>query len=322
MLLEGLVRQWGIPLAIYSDRHAAFKYNARQRPTPVETTQFARVMRDLGVQQIFALSPQAKGRVERMLETFQDRLVTELRLARASSIDEAGLVLQEFLPRFNARFAVTAEQPEAVYRPVPAELSLTETICLKDTRKVARDNTVKYQWRVLQLLPEAERPSYDGLRVKVLERADGDLLLQYQGEAVDFQEGLPPSLALWGADTGCSPDPELQDATDGVVITHMDTAQRERLSTLELAAKEEAQHRGRKGKPTRYQLHRTPTPTQQARWEAVQQAREQGLSLRAIAKNLGMAKNTAKKYAEADAPSTKKLSAKAEALDASLIVAN
>ena len=204
-------------------------------------------MRDLGVQQIFALSPQAKGRVERMLETFQDRLVTELRLARASSIDEAGLVLQEFLPRCNARFAVAAEQPEAVYRPVPDELSLTETICLKDTRKVARDNTVKYQWRVLQLLPEAGRPSYAGLRVDVLERADGELLLQYQGEAVDFQDGPPPSSALWGADTGCSPDPELQHATDGVVITHMDTAQRERLSTLELAAKEAARRRGRKG---------------------------------------------------------------------------
>ena len=191
---------------------------------------------------------------------------------------------------------------------------------------MARDNTVKYQWRVLQLLPEAERPSYAGLRVEVLERADGELLLQYQGEAVDYQEGPPPSSALWGADTGCSPDPELQDATDGVVITHMDTAQRERLSTLELAAKEAALRRGRKGKPTRHQLHRTPTPTQQARWEAVQRAREQGLSLRAIARNLGMAKNTAKKYAEADAPPTKKLSAKerakAEALDASLIVAN
>ena len=209
VLLEGLVRQWGIPLALYSDRHAALKYNARQKPVPVETTQFARVMRELGVQQIFALSPQAKGRVERMLETFQDRLVTELRLARASSIDEAGLVLQEFLPRFNARFAVAAEQPEAAYRPVPDELSLTETICLKDTRKVARDNTVKYHWRALQLLPGAERPSYAGLRVEVLERADGELLLQYQGEAVDFQEGPPPSSVLWGADTGCSPDPGL-----------------------------------------------------------------------------------------------------------------
>ncbi len=159
VLLEGLVRQWGIPLALYSDRHAAFKYNARKRPVPVETTQFARLMRDLGVQQIFALSPQAMGRVERMLETFQDRLVTELRLARVSSIDEAGLVLQEFLPRFNARFAVAAEHPETAYRPVPAELSLTETICIKDTRKVARDNTVKYHWRVLQLLPGADGPA-------------------------------------------------------------------------------------------------------------------------------------------------------------------
>ena len=70
VLLEGLIRQWGIPLALYSDRHSAFKYNARQKPVPVETTQFARVMRELGIRQIFALSPQAKGRVERMLETF------------------------------------------------------------------------------------------------------------------------------------------------------------------------------------------------------------------------------------------------------------
>ena len=98
VLLEGLVRQWGIPLALYSDRHAAFKYNARQKPVPVETTQFARVMRALGIQQIFALSPQAKGRVERMLETFQDRLVTELRLAGASTIDQARSSSRSFCP--------------------------------------------------------------------------------------------------------------------------------------------------------------------------------------------------------------------------------
>ena len=60
VLLEGLVRQWGIPVALYSDRHAAFKYNARQKPVPVETTQFAKVMQNLGIQQIFALSPQTK----------------------------------------------------------------------------------------------------------------------------------------------------------------------------------------------------------------------------------------------------------------------
>ena len=92
--LEGLVQRRGIPLALYSDRHAAFKYNAHRKPVPVENTQFARVMRELGIQQVYALSPQAKRRVDRMLETFQDRLVTELNLAAASTIDEAGLVLR------------------------------------------------------------------------------------------------------------------------------------------------------------------------------------------------------------------------------------
>ena len=320
VLLEGLIRQWGIPLALYSDRHSAFKYNARQKPVPVETTQFARVMRELGIQQIFALSPQAKGRVERMLETFQDRLVTELRLAGASNIDQAKEVLQEFLPKINARFAVAAEQPETAYRPVPDELSLAETICLKDTRKVARDNTVKYHWRVLQLLPGAERPSYAGLRVDVLERADGELMIRYQGEAVDYQEGPPPSSALWGAARGCSPGPELQEATDGVVNNHLNEAQRERLAALESSGSsdedeandEDVANRGRGGrtKPVRHQLRRTPTETQQARWEAVQQAREQGFSLRAIARNLAMARETVGKYLKADSPPTKKLSAK------------
>ena len=127
VLLEGLVRQWGIPLAMYSDRHGAFKHNARQGPVLYESTQFARVMQELGIQQIFAMSPQAKGRVERMVSTFQDRLVTELRLAGANNMEEANAVLQEYLPRFNQRFAVAAEQPETACRPVPE-------ICLSPRR--------------------------------------------------------------------------------------------------------------------------------------------------------------------------------------------
>ena len=323
VLLERLIRQWGIPLALYSDRHSAFKYNARQKPVPVESTQFARVTRELGIQQIFALSPQAKGRVERMVETFQDRMVTELRLAGVSAIDQANEFLQEFLPRFNARFSVAPEHPETAYRPVPDELSLTETICLKDTRKVARDNTVKYHWRVLQLLPGAERPSYAGLRVEVLERADGELMILYQGAAVDFQEGPPPSSALWGAASACSAGAELQDAADGVAHGHMNEAQRERLAALESANENEEEAdvegvygKGRRGKgnaPVRHQLSRTPTQAQQARWEAVQQAIEQGLSVRAIAQRLAMARDTVGKYAKAEKPPTKKLSAKERA---------
>ena len=70
---------------------------------------------------------------------------------------------------------------------------------------------MKYHWRVLQLLPGAERPSYAGLRVDVLERADGELMIRYQGEAVDYQEGPPPSSALWGAASSCSAGAEPQE---------------------------------------------------------------------------------------------------------------
>ena len=153
------------------------------------------------------------------------------------------------------------------YRPVPADLSLTETICIKETRKVARDNTVKYHWRVLQLLPGADRPNYAGLRVDVLERADGELMIRYQGEAVDYQEGPPPSSALWGAASACSPGPEQQECADGVVNSYLNEAQRERLAALESSeSSDEANDedvatrvRGRKTKPVRHQLRRTPT---------------------------------------------------------------
>ena len=88
-LMEGLIQRWGIPLALYGDRHGVFKFsgNPRHIQPPVEATHFSRAMVELGIQQIFARSPQAKGRVERMAGTFQDRLVTELRLADARTID-------------------------------------------------------------------------------------------------------------------------------------------------------------------------------------------------------------------------------------------
>ena len=315
VLLEGLVRQWGIPLALYSDRHAAFKYNARQGPVLFESTQFARVMRELGTQQIFAMSPQAKGRVERMASTFQDRLVTELRLAGATTMEETNEFLQEFLPRFNARFSVAAEQAEPAYRQVPVDLSLTETVSIRHTRKVARDNTVHYHWRVLQLLPGAERPSYAGLQVEVLERADGELKIRYQGEIVDFQEGDPPAASLWGEGTGRAPLPDESQPASGPASGHLDEDQRKLLAALDSSVEKRAKARKAtgKGKPVRHQLHRKPTPTQQARWEAVQQAKSRGLSLRAIARELGMSRVATRKYALAESPPTKLLSAKERA---------
>ena len=97
--------------------------------------------------------------MERTAGTFQDRLVTELRLAGASSIGEANGVLEQFLPRYNRRFRVTPQCPESAYRTLGPELSLEQVLCFKHRRKVAKDNTVKFQLHMLQLLPEPERPA-------------------------------------------------------------------------------------------------------------------------------------------------------------------
>ena len=102
-------------------------------------------MAELGIQMIFALSPQAKGRVERAAGAFQDRLITELRLAGATTMEQAKAVLKQFLPRYNRRFQVPAQCPDPAFRPLPPDLRLGQVLCFKHKRRVARDNTVKFQ---------------------------------------------------------------------------------------------------------------------------------------------------------------------------------
>ena len=145
-MLEGLIRRWGIPLSLYADRHTVFKQTPGARQKVRAATQFTRAMDELGIQLVFARSPQGKGRVERMAGTFQDRLVSELRLAGASTIPEASCVLTDFLPRFNERFRVPARQRKVAYRPLDTDICLNRIFCYKHWRRVARDNTVKYRW--------------------------------------------------------------------------------------------------------------------------------------------------------------------------------
>ena len=304
--------------------NAVFKHNARKPETAAEATQFTRSLQELGIRQIFARSPQAKGRVERAAGTFQDPLVTELRLAGARTMDQATAVLQDFLPRYNARFAVQPEHPEPAYRPVDPDLRLPEVLCFKDTRKVAGDNTVKYNWRVLQLLPGQERTSYAGLRVEVLERPDGEFIVrrahrQVRGRHVVTQEPPPRMGVLWAGVTAWSPDPELKRVVSSVGDHHISRSQQRHLAALEPVRPAEAAARGNADKIAGEKdaaskvsdpWERTPTPTQLARWKAIRQARLKGLSLQAISRELGIARNTVRKYVHAEKSPTKKLSAK------------
>ena len=141
LLIRALVEHRGVPVALYTDRHAVFKHTPGPG-LPAGPTQFSRAMAELGTQMIFAQSPQAKGRVERTGGTFQDRLVAELRLAGATTLEPAQAVLDEFVPRFNRRFGVPPPCSEPAFRPLDPELCLEQVRCFKHRRKVERDNTV------------------------------------------------------------------------------------------------------------------------------------------------------------------------------------
>ena len=133
-----------IPLALYTDRHPVFRHRSGYQPAGAPT-QFGRAMAELGAEMIFARSPRAKGRVERTAGTFQGRLITELRLAGATTIEQAKAVLEQFLPRFNRRFQVPAQRPEPAFQPLPPDPRLEQVRCFKHRGRVGRDNTVKFQ---------------------------------------------------------------------------------------------------------------------------------------------------------------------------------
>ena len=190
LLIQGLVQRCGRPLALYTNRHPVFKRRSEYQPAGTPT-QFGRAMEELGIQLIFALSPQAKGRVERMAGTFQDRLATELRLSGAATMEEAKTVLEQSLPRVNRRFRVPAQCPEPAFQPLGPDLCLEQVLCCKHRRRVARDNTVKFHRHTLQLLPGPERRSYAGAVVVVLKGLDGRLSVQDEGRVIAAQEAPP-----------------------------------------------------------------------------------------------------------------------------------
>jgi len=192
LLLREMGRRKGIPLALYHDRHGIFERFPQDPPQSLEeqlrgqepTTQFGRLMNELGIESIASRSPQAKGRIERLFKTLQDRLVSELRLAGAKTLGEANQVLKRFLPRFNRRFAVPAAETGLVYRPLPPGRRQEETFCFKYYRTVGADNVVALGNQRMQIYPCNGRQNYNRARVEIQERMDGSLAVYYQGKCL------------------------------------------------------------------------------------------------------------------------------------------
>jgi len=138
-------------------------------------------MEELGITSITSRSPQARGRIERLWGTFQDRLVSELRLAAARTMKEANRVLWGFLPRYSQKFAIPATEAGSAYRQPEEGFNPDEVFCFKYYRTVGPDNVVRFGEHRLQILPTNGRLSYARARVELHERLDGSLAVYYQG---------------------------------------------------------------------------------------------------------------------------------------------
>jgi len=282
-LLRRIIERRGIPLALYSDRHGVFWPRPRGREKVKQgpagrgnPTQFGRAMAELGVEQVFAWSPQAKGRVERAAGTFQDRLVSELRLAGVDNLEVANRVLEAYLPRYNVRFRVDTVEEGSAYRPVPPELNLGDVLCFKHRRTVGRDNTVQHQWRALQLLPDVDCKSYAGRKVEVWEALDGGLSVHYEGQEIPSQEAPRRTSLL--REMQRKKQARLMERVDAYMPAHAEPDR------------------------TAETVTRQPTARMVAYWEAVHIAKSKGLSLRAISRVLGISRATVTKYARLTQP--------------------
>ncbi len=195
LLVQEIALRCGLPMALYSDRHSIFVYKRKDQLSleeelkgEQEPTQFGRLLKELEIEAILALSPQAKGRVERLWGTFQDRLVSELRLAGAKTLEEANHVLWECLPEHNRRFKVEPAETESAYRALPKRMKLEQVFCFKYERVVANDNTVKFEGRLIQIPSGPGGRSYAKARVAVHQGMDGSIGVYYQGKRIAFEE--------------------------------------------------------------------------------------------------------------------------------------
>ena len=210
----------GLPSSLYTDRGSHY-FHTPEADGPVDKdrpTQVGRALKHLGIEHIPAYSPEARGRSERMFGTLQDRMIKELAKAGIGECDAANAWIRDvYLPRHNARFATPAALADNAFVAADPAL-LAETLCIEEERVVARDNTVAYESRRLQLPASQARAHYVKARVKVREYPDGTLavfhgprrIAAYTAQGAQIAE-LPTTKSV----TPCSPPSRTLRAASG-----------------------------------------------------------------------------------------------------------
>jgi len=195
------ILEYGIPVSVYVDRHTIFKAPSNARLTIYDElegktlayTQFSRAMQELSVGIIYAYSPQAKGRIERLWETLQDRLALELRLAGIKSIKEANAFLPGFIKRFNAHFAVVPREPQSAYRPLEKHINIDYILCRKETRKASSGSTFSFGGQIYCLSKNNQVvPLPNKTAITILTSPRFGIRAEYKGSVYQVRKTVRP----------------------------------------------------------------------------------------------------------------------------------
>jgi transposase len=178
--------RYGKPVAFYSDKNGIFKVNIPNALTGSGMTQFGRAMKELDIEIICANTPQAKGRVERVIEVLQDRLVKEMRLRGISNIEVANEYTLEYITEYNARFAVQPRSSHDAHRPLLPSADLALIFTKQEQRILSKNLTLQYEKVIYQI--QTSRPSYAMRKapVTVCEDAQGKVTILYKGHPLDY----------------------------------------------------------------------------------------------------------------------------------------
>jgi len=191
--MKRYIKRYGIPQSVYLDKHSTYKSWAE--PTIEEQlndqkpmSQFEKGLTTLAIEVIHANSPQAKGRVERLFKTLQDRMVREMRLVGIKNVTEANEFLTTYLPKYNRKFSKAAASEVDLHRPAPHSRDLDRILCIKEDRTVKNDFTIAYN-NALYQIEQATRAKI----VTVEERLNGTLHITYNGQDLRFRKIIKKS---------------------------------------------------------------------------------------------------------------------------------
>jgi len=180
----------GLPLSVYLDKFSTYKVNHKNAVDNKELiTQFQRATRQVGIELITAHSPQAKGRVERMFETLQDRLVKEMRLANINTIEQANKFLKEYIPKFNTKFAVVPTRKKDLHKKINQTIkkSLPQIFSVQKQRKVSNDYTIRFENYYYQLTQEQPTTVYKKDTIIMEKHLDGSIKINLKDKYLNYK---------------------------------------------------------------------------------------------------------------------------------------